>query len=449
MLPEQFFIIGFSRRDFTDDAYRDTICKDMAVDKEECEEFLKHVSYQQGFFDEAGGYNALIEKLNNLDAQFKASLMRIFYLATPPDNYENILTFLEMTGLSEGRKRESGRWTRIAIEKPFGKDLITAQNLDKKLATIFDEEQIFRVDHYLGKETVQNMIAFRFANGIFEPVWNRHYIDHVQITWAEEKGVGTRGKFFEGVGMLRDVAQNHLMQLIATVVMEQPRSFAREAIRDARAQAIKSLRCFDEYVQTSVIRGQYESYTHEKDVLKNSNTETFVGMKLAVDTGRFSDVPFFVRAGKKLTKNSVRISIIFKQTYHRLFKEFGLRERPNILTIHIQPDEGISLRLLMKKPGNIPTFSPVEMKLSYEQEFGKRNYDAYEKILLDIFTGDQMLFNRSDELSSSWEFITTILQGWEEENKNKKWKIPLYKDGSKGPHEADALIEKDARKWME
>ncbi len=449
MLPKQFFIIGFSRRDLSDDAYRDAICKDMVIDKKDCKEFLEHVSYQQGFFDEEAGYKALIERLNALDATFKASLMRIFYLATPPDNYENILNFLENTGLSEGRKRESGRWTRIAIEKPFGKDLITAQHLDEKLASIFDEEQIFRVDHYLGKETVQNMLAFRFANSIFEPVWHRNYIDHVQITWAETKGIGTRGKFFEGVGMLRDVAQNHLMQLIATVVMEQPRSFSREAVRDARAQAIKSLRCFNEDVISSVVRGQYKSYLQEKDVHENSKTETFVAMKLAVDTGRFSDVPFFIRAGKRLRNNAVQISLVFKQTNHRLFKEFGSRERPNILTIYIQPNEGINLRLLIKKPGNELAFSTVTMKFTYETEFGNSKFDAYEKILLDIFSGDQMLFNRSDELSSSWEFITTILEGWGKENKKKRFNIPFYEDGSSGPIEAVELIEKDGRKWIE
>jgi glucose-6-phosphate 1-dehydrogenase len=375
--------------------------------------------------------------------------MRLFYLATPPQYYETILDFMEKTKLSQGYGQGSEKWTRVIIEKPFGKDLETAIALDKKLARTFEESQIFRVDHYLGKETVQNMISFRFANGIFEPVWNNKFIDHIQITFAEKKGIEGRGKFFDGVGILRDVAQNHLMQLVAAVAMEQPASFEREAIRDVRAKVIKAIRPISpEEVSKLTVRGQYDGYTKEKDVDSNSKSETFAALKLFVETERFKGVPFYLRAGKMMPKDSVYISIVFIQTCHILFKEYGCPEIGNVLTIKIQPEEGIGLKVIAKKPGEKVALGTVNMKFSYEEEFGGKGMDAYEKILLDIFAGDQMLFNRSDELESSWGFITKILQGWERENK-KSFKISQYEKGSWGPKEAFDLIEKDNRKWIE
>ncbi|MBI3093193.1 MAG: glucose-6-phosphate dehydrogenase, partial [Candidatus Levybacteria bacterium] len=325
------------------------------------------------------------------------------------------------------------------------KDLNTARMLDKKIAQIFEEKQIFRVDHYLGKETVQNILTFRFANGIFEPVWNKNYIDHVQITWAEKKGIEGRGAFFDGVGILRDVAQNHLMQLIASVAMEQPKSFSKEAVRDVRADAIRAIRCIDpEDVAKLVVRGQYNGYQAEKNVAKNSNTETFTAMKLFIDTPRFENVPFYVRAGKKMPKDEVLISIVFIQTCHILFKEYGCPEEGNVLTIRIQPDEGIGVRFIAKKPGAKLSLGTVDMKFSYQDEFDGKGADAYEKVLLDIFAGDQMLFNRSDELESSWEFITKILEGW----KSQKLEVRSYEPGTWGPKDAEELIKKDGRKWL-
>ncbi len=446
-LPEDFCIIGFSRRDFTDETFREYVNTGIdGKDAKTKDAFLSHLYYQEGFFDERKGYDLLIAKLNAFDEQLGACITRIFYLATPPHNYEPILNFLHTTELSEGCGQGSDKWTRIAIEKPFGKDLETARSLDMRLNDIFKEKQIYRVDHYLGKETVQNMITFRFANGIFESVWNKSHIDHVQITFAEQEGVRTRGKFFDGVGILRDVAQNHLMQLIAAVVMEQPKSFEREGIRDARAEAIKAMRLGS---PLAVVRGQYSSYTAEKDVLPDSQTETFVAMKLLADTPRFEGVPFYVRAGKKMPKETVEISLVFKQKVHSFFKGFGLPEIGNVLTIRIQPNEGIGLRLIAKKPGTIHALSTVDMHFSYEEEFHSRGSDAYEKVLMDIFAADQMLFNRSDELESSWELITTVLHSWEDGNALANYRLQPYLEGTWGPSEAFDLIERDGRKWLE
>lgn len=449
-LGEKFYIIGFARRPFTDEKYRrlvyDTINKKRVNrNQNDWQKFSKNIFYQQGLFEEKSGYEELIDRLNKFDQKMGACITRLFYLATPPDNYQMILDFLHRTKLSEGCGQGSSKWTRLIIEKPFGKDLETARALDKKLSQIFDEKQIFRVDHYLGKETVQNILTFRFANGIFDPVWNKNYLDHVQITFAETKGIERRGNFFDGVGMLRDVGQNHLMQLVASVAMEQPKSFSKEGLRDERAKVIKALKCIEENeVEKYVVRGQYESYRSEKNVPRNSSTETFIAMKFFVNTPRFENIPFYVRAGKKMPKNTVEISLVFLQTCHILFKEYGCPEIGNVLTIRIQPNEGISIRMIAKKPGAKLALETVNMDFTYEEAFMTKGVEAYEKILLDIFKGDQMLFNRSDELSSSWEFITKILKGWESQ------KLPLltYEQGSWGPKEADELIELDGRKWL-
>ncbi|MCL4354745.1 glucose-6-phosphate dehydrogenase [Patescibacteria group bacterium] len=443
LLPEEFSIIGFSRREYRDEDFR-IFFKDL-VNEEKWGDFAKHIFYQQGDFSDKKGYLELIDKLKKLDEKLGACITRFFYLATPPTNYEPILEHLKSTKLAEGCGQKSSQWTRIIIEKPFGKDLETAVALDEKLSKIFEERQIFRVDHYLGKETIQNMIAFRFANGIFEPVWNKNFIDHVQITFAEEKGIGKRGRFFDGVGMLRDVGQNHIMQMIAAVAMEQPKSFTKDDMRDVRANAIKAIRCAEpNQVDQYVVRGQYEGFQEEPDIDPDSDTETFVAMKLFVDTERFKNVPFYVRAGKKMPKSTVEISVVFIQTCHILFKEYGCPEIGNVLKIRIQPDEGITLRVIAKIPGSKVSLGTVNMNFNYEDEFHTKGKDAYEKVLLDIFVGDQMLFNRSDELSASWSFITKILKGWE---KTKAEVLP-YQSGTWGPEEANELIKKDGRKWL-
>lgn len=453
-LGEKFYVVGFARREFSDEAYAHMLGDELDVHKEaEWKDFAKNIYYQQGLFDEVDGYNQLIKKLNTFDEEVGACITRVFYLATPPDNYEKILDHLADTKLSEGCGQGSEKWTRLAIEKPFGKDLENARALDQKLARIFEEKQkVFRVDHYLGKETVQNMIAFRFANSVFEPVWNKEHIDHVQITLAEKKGIGKRGKFFDGVGELTDMAQNHLLQLFATVAMEQPGSFSKEGVRDARAAAIKAIKPLSsQEIATNVVRGQYEGYRSEQFVAPDSQTETFAAMKLFVTTDRFEGVPFYLRAGKEMKEDLVDIKVVFKQTCHLLFKEYGCPEVGNVLTIRIQPDEGIKLRMIVKQPfdraqGGSPGLglATVDMNFSYHHSFGGHGADAYEKILTDILIGDQMLFNRSDELESSWQLISNIRSAWKNENKP----VPYYEKGSWGPKEAFELIEKDSRKWL-
>jgi glucose-6-phosphate 1-dehydrogenase len=444
-LPETFSIIGFSRRDINDEGLRNYFSE--LKSQAGWADFARHLTYQQGFFEDEQGYISLIEKLQKFDEQIGACAIRLFYLATPPANYNAILNYLDKTKLSEGCGQGSNKWTRLIVEKPFGEDLDTARALDKTCSLIFEERQIFRIDHYLGKETVQNMLAFRFANGIFEPAWNKNYIDHVQITWAERKGVEGRGKFFDGTGLLRDIAQNHLIQLVAAVSMEPPQSFVKESIRDARAAAIQSIRAITpEEIPDFVIRGQYEGYRQEKDIATNSNTETFVALKSFVDTPRFAGVPFYIRAGKKMPQDVVEISITFKQSCHVLFKEYGCPETGNVLTIRIQPDEGISIRFIAKKPGVKLALQTVSMKFFYKDEFEGKLVDAYERILLDIFKGDQTLCSRSDELDYSWELITGVLKGWSGKNAPPLFN---YKPGEWGPLEANDLIEKDGRKWVQ
>jgi glucose-6-phosphate 1-dehydrogenase len=448
-LGEKFYIVGFARRELSDEAYRRMLLEEWKLaDAHDSawEAFVKNVYYQQGYFDEAAGYTALTERLNRFDKEAGACITRVFYLATPPDNYVAILENLQKSKLSEGCGQGSDTWTKLAIEKPFGKDLETARLLDTRLCEIFDEKQVYRVDHYLAKETVQNMLAFRFANGIFEPVWNKQYIDNVQITFAERKGIGGRGKFFDGVGMLRDVGQNHLLQLLAAVAMEQPKGFSREGVRDARAQAIQAIRPISPAdVSTAVVRGQYRGYTMEKQVDAKSQTETFAAMRLFVDSERFSGVPFYIRAGKRMPADLVEIKIVFIQTCHLLFKEYGCPEIGNVLTIRIQPNEGIGLRMIAKQPGAKLSLGSVDMHFSYKEAFGNSGTDAYEKLLLDILAGDQMLFNRSDELASTWQLISGILTGWEQDTAQS---IAVYDQGTWGPELAIALIEQDGRKWL-
>lgn len=440
-LPKDFYIIGFSRRELSDGGFHDHF--DKLSDEKEWNEFKKHLSYESGDFGEESGYKKLEKKMLDIDKKIGACVTRFFYLATPPDHFHDILDKLVSTKLSVGCGHEKNGWTKIILEKPFGNDLETARNLDKKLSKIFEEKQIFRVDHYLGKETVQNLLAFRFANNIFEPVWNSEYIDHIQVTFAEEAGIGRRGKFFDGVGILRDVGQNHLMQLLAAVAMEMPKSFTKEDIRDERAKVIKALEIVNE--SGSIIRGQYEGYREEKNVDLNSNTETYVAMKLLINTPRFSNVPFYVRAGKKMASDLVQISVVFRQTCHVLFKDYGCPEIGNVLIFRIQPNEGINLRFIAKKPGDRLSLGPVNMHFNYHEGYGTKGVEAYEKILLDVLAGDQLLFNRSDELESSWEFIAKILNHWEKSKEGVK----SYKSGSWGPNVAEDLIRRDNRIWFE
>lgn len=448
LLPKQFTLYGFARRDLSRDDFLDLykhLSGDVAWD-----EFVSHYHYQPGKFEDISAYDALGEKLRVLDKKADSCNNRLFYLATPPNKYETILKNIRLSQLSDmcgidNPKHDSSKSSKIILEKPFGNNLEHAQKLDKTLAEQFQESQIFRVDHYLGKEIVQNILAFRFANGIFDPIWNSNYIDHVQVIISEKNGITGRGQFFDGVGNLRDVAQNHLLQLVTAIAMEQPKSFTKESVRDSRAQAMQAIRLIEpDDVQKYVVRGQYASYTNEDAVEKNSKTETYVAMKLFIDTPRFEDVPFYLQAGKKMDQDFVEISLVFKQTCHILFKEYGCPEIGNVLTFRIQPDEGIHMRTIVKKPGSKLALQPVNMHFTYKEAFGRQGTDAYEKILMDILRGDQMLFNRSDELEHSWKLISNILKGWE----NPSVPLPIYRDNSDGPLEADTLIHEAGREWL-
>lgn len=445
-LPKHFQIIGFSRRNISSEEFKQLLYHSVSqlanFSKDKWNEFSKNISYFVGNFEDIKAYQRIKNTLEDYDKKMSEA-NKMLYLATPPQHYETILDGIIKSGLT--KRASAGYWTKVLIEKPFGKDLNDAKKLDQMLSKFLSEDQIYRVDHYLGKETVQNIIAFRFANGIFEPIWNNNYIDHVQITLAEKEGIGTRGNFYDGVGALRDITQNHIMQLIAMVAMEQPVSFSADGVRAARAKAIEAITCVDSNeVNRYVVRGQYQGYSQEKNVSANSKTETFVAMKLFVNTPRFKGIPFYVRTGKRLLRNCVEISLVFKQVCHILFKEVGCPEEGNVLTIRIQPEEGIAIRFIAKEPGSVMKLTPINMDFTYKEAFKTKEIDAYQRILQDAFLGDQMLFNRSDELVSSWAFITRILEGWS----RGYGKLYLYSGGTLGPEAAQELIKRDGRRWI-
>lgn len=498
-LPEKFYVVGVARREMSNDDFRAKMKENIkkysrkkSISDARWDAFLSNFYYQRGYFEEEEGYRELSKMLVAFDKKAGTLLIRYFYLATPPQNYSVIIQGLHDSKLSEGYGQESNKWTRILIEKPFGRDAESARLLEEQLARTFEEKQIFRIDHYLGKEAIQNIIAFRFANGIFEPLWNKDYIDHVQITMAESGGLEGRIGFYEGVGAMRDVMQNHMLEMLALVAMEQPRSFSSTDVRNARGGAIKAIRpIVEEEVGKYVIRGQYgESmsslrsvyssahvsnspssedsglkhgeparrthlpansksaigYRQEKGVDPESMTETYVAMKVYVDTPKWEGVPWYLRTGKRLKKDGVEISIVFKQTCHILFREIGCPEEGNILTLRVSPHEGIGVRFIVKQPGHEFKLKDVDMDFNFKEVFSEDQVlEAYERILEDVFRADQMLFNRSDEMAGSWRIITPILKHWED---NPNTPLVTYTAGSWGPKEADKLIEKDGRKWI-
>lgn len=462
-LLTKFYIVGFGRRQMHSDLFRDMVKKSLLsyfkkdFDEAVWDKLSQNIYYQQGVFEEKEPYSKLTDLLSSFDSEIGACIVRYFYLATPPQYYSTILTHLDNSKLSEGCGQGSNKWTRVLIEKPFGRDAESAQNLEVQLAKTFEEKQIYRIDHYLGKEAIQNIIAFRFANGIFEPIWNKDYIDHVQITMAESGGVEERIGFYEGVGALRDVMQNHMLAMLALVAMEQPLNFSAESVRRARSAAIMSIKSFEEdEVDRYVVRGQYDSgkikgekvlgYRKEEKVAKDSKTETFAAMKVFLEADRWRGVPWYLRAGKRLVKGAVEISIVFKQTCNILFQEIGCPEEGNILTMRISPNPGIAVQFIAKPPGHTFKLTPVNMDFNYKTSFAKeKEIDAYEHILEEIFKGDQLLFNDSREMKASWKFINVILKHWE---KNAPADFPNYAAGNWGPKEADELIERDGRHWL-
>lgn len=446
-----FHLVCVGRRDVSQDDYRsmmqETVKKIPEYTDEHWQVFAQHIQYIAGFFAEAELYSNITSSLKTIDDTVQACVPRFFYLATPPDHYEMILTHLKDSELSKGCGQDSPKYTKILIEKPFGRDTATAQHLDTLLASIFDERQIYRIDHYLAKETVQNILAFRFANGMLEPTWNHRFIDHVQLTVFEEYGVGSRGVTYDGVGALRDVVQNHLIQTLSLIAMEQPKAFDAAAVRDARTQVVRHIFPIESHeVDTLAVRGQYEGYRNEPGVAPLSTTETFAAVKVMIDRPRWHGVPFYLRTGKRLSHSVAEISLHYKKPA-LCFEDVCLFDpnavQNNVLTIAIQPDDGIAFKVMVKKPGYGMTLAPVTFGRSYSDEFPDvEQVNAYEKLLRDAIYGDQMLFARTDEIEASWRVLSAVLTKW-----HNTTDIPTYTQGSTGPEQSQSLLANDHREW--
>jgi glucose-6-phosphate 1-dehydrogenase len=439
-LPEQFNIIGFARRDWTDDTFRAEMRHSVEqfgripVEAEAWDKFAAQLHYHRSEFNQADGYPRLGELFDRLGAPANN---RLFYLATPPEAYPVIVQQLGAARLNHS----ANGWTRLIVEKPFGRDLQSAVALNQQVHEVFTEEQVYRIDHYLGKETVQNLIVFRFANAIFEPIWNRNYIDHVQITVAETVGVESRAGYYDTAGVGRDMLQNHLLQLLTLTAMEPPYAFDARALRDEKVKVLQALRPVQ---PTDSIPGQYIGYRNEKGVAPKSQTPTFATLKLLIDNWRWQGVPFFLRSGKQLAEKTTEISIVFKSPPHSLFPLApGELLTPNTLTLCIQPDEGMHLRFEAKLPGAGMQRQTVDMDMNYAQDFNRAPLpEAYERLLLDALQGDAALFTRSDEIELAWQAIDPVIRAWE------TGAVPLffYEPGSWGPYEA-AKFPGEGRSW--
>ncbi len=463
MLPAGFSVIGCARTPATDESFRQEMSsavKNFLHLTSESDAFVKSfgegVFYITDDFSDQKAYEQLRLLLARLDQERGTCGNRLFYLATPPSFFPVIVKHLGATGLA--KPQVPGRsWTRIILEKPFGRSLATAQDLNRVVTSVFDEEQVYRIDHYLGKETVQNLIVFRFANGIFEPFWNRRYIDHVQLAVAEELGVENRGSYYEEAGLTRDMIQNHVLQLLSLVAMEPPAAFEATAVRDEKAKVLKSIRPIPEdRVNEFCVRAQYAAgwvggqkvpdYRSEPKVSPTSTTETYAAFKLSIDNWRWADVPFYLRSGKRLPKRVSEISIQFRRVPHLLFQGAGGEDiEPNILSLRIQPNEGISLKFCAKLPGTTMQIRPVQMEFRYGESFGAVPPTAYETLLLDCMLGDATLFNRDDAVELAWKLVDPILERWQQDGAKG---LAFYESGTWGPVISDALIERDGRKWF-
>lgn len=461
-LPAHFACVGFARRDKGNDVFREEMHKDISefsrtkpIDEEMWKNFSQQIFYHQSNFDDDEGYESLNKFLKDLDTQLGTKGNRVFYLSTPPKFFPLIIKKLHEHKLVYNPDEVKNKWSRVIIEKPFGHDLDSAKALQAEITNYLDESQIFRIDHYLGKETVQNLLVFRYSNPIFEALWNNHNIDHVQITVAEEIGIGTRGAFFEEAGLLRDIVQNHMMQVLSLVAMEPPSHFGPNAIRDEKVKVVQSIRPFPvDRMEDFIIRGQYgagfvdgksaKGYREEDNVDPNSNVETFVAMNLFIDNWRWAGVPFYLRAGKRLPKRATEIAIQFKNAPGFLFKDHGGSVDPNILVIRIQPDEGISLKFNCKVPGLAGPIQPVKMDFRYNSYFGGSPPEAYERLICDCMSGDSTLFARIDEVMASWKIFDPVIKYWENQ---KSPSFPSYKAGTWGPDEADKLIGRTDHQW--
>ncbi len=460
-LPPTLRIVAFARRPKTSEDIRAEFA---ASNKKQSRQghddafwqgFSERIVYHQSEFGDADGYQRLSRLLDDIDAERGGPGNRLFYLASAAESFEEILTHLKNAGLNESR---SGGWARVIVEKPIGKDLATARHLNDVVAAVFAEENTYRIDHYLGKETAQNLIVARFGNSIFEPLWNRNHIDHVQITCAENFGMsGGRGGYYDKAGALRDMVQNHLLQLLSLVAMEPPGDLSADAIRDEKVKVLRALRPYrsvDE-VALNTVRAQYTAgsidgadapgYRQEDRVDPQSQTEAYVALRCYLDTWRWQGVPFYIRVGKQLPKKATELSIHFRRAPQVLFQNLPARGRSNVLVFRIQPDEGVSLRMLSKVPGLAMRMEPVKMDFRYATSFGKPSPLAYERLLLDAMAGDATLFARRDEVESAWKFIDPIEAAWHQSGAPPK--MAEYPAGSWGPAEADELLERDGRTW--
>lgn len=460
-LPANFAVLGFAIEDMDDSKYREFAKQGVqrfsrqSLDQSHWTGFENCLHYLQGSFDDVEAYAKLKQRLEEIENEFSIPGNRIYYLAIPPGLIEICVKQLKAAGLVMPVD-ENSPFSRIIVEKPIGRDLESAREVNATLSESFDEKQIYRIDHYLGKETVQNILAMRFGNVIFEPLWNSKYIDHIQITVAEEEGVGTRAGYYDRAGALRDMVQNHILQLLTLIAMEPPWSMDPDVMRDNRQSVLNCLRPItSENFDDHVVRAQYgpgfhhgedvPGYRREDGVSQNSVTETYIALKLFVDNWRWAGVPFYIRTGKRMPKRASEIAIQFKSVPPILFN--SNQDKPldaNVLALSIQPNEGLSLRIATKLPGAKLKIFPVKMDFRYGSTFGEQSPEAYERLLLDVMAGDATLFMRRDAVEASWIWVDNILKNWS--SSGTRW-IPEYSAGTWGPLEADRLIESDNRKW--
>jgi glucose-6-phosphate 1-dehydrogenase len=461
LLPQGFTIVGVGRTALTDDSFRDYMLEAMReFGRLQDSEAVLWQTFARGLFyvtadsrvvDE---FHTLREQLGRIAGERGTGRNYLFYLSTPPAMYSPIVKGLAHGNLN--KPNQSSNWVRVIIEKPFGVDLSSARELNREVLDVFDESQVYRIDHYLGKETVQNLLVFRFANGIFEPIWNRNYIDHIQITAAETVGVENRGGYYEGAGAMRDMIQNHMLQLLALTAMEPPVLFDAQQVRDEKQKVLQAIRQIKpEDVQRFSVRGQYAAgtiggkevpaYKTERGVSPSSVTETYVALKFHIDNWRWADVPFYVRSGKRLPKRITEIAVQFKKTPHHLFAHLSTDTLDqNTIVIRVQPDEGISLKFSSKIPGSSMRMRPVTMDFRYGSSFGGHLADAYTRLILDCMLGDATLYARGDSVDVAWQLISPIHDGW---TSNKKSSVFDYAAGTWGPKEADEMLGKDGRRW--
>jgi len=462
-LPERFAAVGYARSEMSHDAFREKMREGVGefsrtgLNESVWQQFASTLYYISGDYKEPEGYQSLKDFIDGFDRGSRVLPVRVFYLATPPELYGTVIERISAVGLASKESDPESR-TRVIIEKPFGTDLYTARELNRRVHEALDERQVYRIDHYLGKETVQNIMVFRFANAVFEPIWNRRYVDHVQITAAETVGVENRGGYYEKAGVVRDMFQNHLLQLLSLTAMEPPIGFSAFAVRDEKVKLLRAVRPIaSEEVFEAAVRGQYASgkmegkevpgYRQEPGVAKDSSTATYAAIKFSIDNWRWESVPFYLRSGKRLAKRVTEIAIQFKRPPLLLFKACAVEDlNPNVLVIRIQPDEGVSLRFEVKPPGPDLCVSPLSLDFKYEQAFGSSPPEAYETLLEDCIEGDSTLFTRHDEVELAWSLVDPIIQTWDG---IKPSDFPNYEAGSWGPKKADEFLQRDGRRWRQ